>query len=79
MLLENNIIDIKNINGDNLKTIEMIKLFMDKVVEELKLNVVDECSYQFEVSGVPYGATITYLLSESHFSIHTFAHEKKNY
>ncbi len=51
----------------------MIKLFMDKVVEELKLNVVGQWSYQFEVSGVPYDATLTYLLSESHFSIHTFA------
>ncbi len=57
----------------------MIKPFMHKVVEELKLNVVasGECSYQFEVSGVPYETTMTYLLSESHFSIHTFAHEKK--
>ncbi len=50
---------------------------MHKVVELLNLNVVGQCSYQFEVSGVPNGATMAYLLSESHFSIHTFAHEKK--
>ena len=42
------LIDVKNIDSDRLKTVEMIKPFMDKVVEELKLNVVSECSYQFK-------------------------------
>ncbi len=47
---------------------------MDKVVEELKLNVVvSECSHQFS----PYGATMVCLLSESHLSIHTFVDEGK--
>ena len=50
---------------------------MDKVVEELKLNVVGECSHQFENFNAPYGATIVYLLSESHLSIHTFVDEGK--
>jgi len=34
------LIDVKNIEKDRLKTVEMIKPFMDKVVEELNLNVV---------------------------------------
>jgi S-adenosylmethionine/arginine decarboxylase-like enzyme len=55
----------------------MIKPFMDKVVDELKLNVVGQCSYQFEKDNLPYGATIVYLLSESHLSIHTFVDEGK--
>ncbi len=42
------LIDVKNISGDKLKTIEMIKPFMQKVVEELNLNVVGQCSHQFE-------------------------------
>jgi len=71
------LIDIKNINGDKLKLVEDIKPFMDKVVEELKLNVVGECSHQFEKYNAPYGATIVYLLSESHLSIHTFVDEGK--
>ena len=50
---------------------------MDKVVEELNLNVVDQCSYQFEKDDLPYGATMLYLLSESHLSIHTFVDEGK--
>ena len=50
---------------------------MDKIVEELKLNVVGECSHQFEKFNSPYGVTIIHLLSESHLSIHTFIDEGK--
>ena len=50
---------------------------MDKVVQELNLNVVGECSHQFKKDNVPYGATMVYLLSESHLSIHTFVDEGK--
>ena len=71
------IIDVKNIESDKLKTVESLKPFMDKVVQELNLNVVGECSHQFKKDNVPYGATIIYLLSESHLSIHTFVDEGK--
>ncbi len=56
----------------------MIKPFIDKVVEELNLNVVGECLHQFKKDNVPYGATMIYLLAESHLSIHTFIDERKN-
>jgi hypothetical protein len=39
---------IENITGDKLKTVEMIRPFMDRVVEVLNLNVVGEGSHQFE-------------------------------
>ena len=55
----------------------MIKPLMEKIIEELKLNVVDECSHQFEKNNYPYGATMIYLLAESHLSIHTFVDEGK--
>ncbi len=42
------LIDVKNIESDRLKTVEMIKPFMDKVVEELNLNVIGECSHQLK-------------------------------
>ena len=71
------LIDIKNVNSDKLKLVEDIKPFMDKLVEELKLNVVGECSHQFEKFNSPYGATMVYLLSESHLSVHTFVDEGK--
>ena len=71
------LMDVKNIHCDKLKLEDDIKPFMDKVVEELKLNVVGECSHQFEKDNAPYGATMIYLLAESHLSIHTFVDEGK--
>ena len=67
------VIDVKNIERDKLKKVEDLQPFLDKIVETLKLNVVDKCSHQFE----PHGATIVYLLSESHLSLHTFVDEGK--
>ena len=55
----------------------MITPFMEKMIEELKLNVVGECSHQFKQDDIPYGATMIYLLAESHLSIHTFVDEDK--
>ena len=71
------LVDIKNISSDKLKLVEDVKPFLDKLVEELKLNVVGECSHQFEKFNSPYGATMVYLLSESHLSVHTFVDEGK--
>ncbi len=71
------LMDVKNIEKDKLKTVEMIQPFMEKIIEELKLNVVDECSHQFKKDNLPYGATMVYLLAESHLSIHTFVDEGK--
>ena len=71
------LIDVKNIDSDKLKTIEMIEPFMEKMIEELKLNVVCECSHQFIKDNIRYGATMIYLFAESHLSIHTFVDEGK--
>jgi S-adenosylmethionine decarboxylase len=70
-------IDVKNIDSDKLKLVADITPLMDNLVDELKLNVVGECSHQFKKDDNPYGATIVYLLSESHLSIHTFVDEGK--
>ncbi len=42
------LIGVENIESDQLKTVEMIKPFMDKVIDELKSNVVGACSHQFK-------------------------------
>jgi hypothetical protein len=42
------LIDVKNIESDRLNPVENLKPFMDKVVEELNLNVIGECSHQFK-------------------------------
>ena len=71
------LMDVKNIDSDKLKTIDMIKPLMEKIIEELKLKVVGECLHQFKKDNVPHGATMIYLLAESHLSIHTFVDEGK--
>ena len=71
------LMDVKNIDSDKLKMVEMIKLFMEKIIEALNLNVVGECSHQFKKDNIPYGVTMVYLLAESHLSIHTFVDEGK--
>ncbi len=36
-----------------------------------------ECSHQFKKDNIPHGATLIFLLAESHLSIHTFVDEGK--
>ena len=64
------IVDVVNITTKNraLNTIEGIEPLMRKIIEIGKLNVVGEIKHQFQ----PIGSTLLYLLSESHFSIHTY-------
>ena len=69
------LIDVKNIDSKKIINVEMITPFMEKMIEELKLNVVGECSHQFKQDNFPYGATMIYLLAESHLSIHSFVDE----
>ena len=71
------LIDIKNVDSNKLKLVDDMKLFLNTLVEELNLNVVGECLHQFEKNNYPYGATLIYLLSESHLSVHTFVDEGK--
>ena len=71
------VLDIKNVETDKLKTIEVIQPFMEKIIEEFKLNVVGKSEFQFEKDNIPHGCTMMYLLSESHLCIHTFVDEGK--
>ena len=67
------IIDVEDIEEYSvLETIDGIKPLMEKIIENCHLNVVSQCEYQFS----PYGATILYLLSESHLTIHTYPEKK---
>ncbi len=61
--------DIKHIrNTDLLGSLEQMQKLMDKICEEHRFTILQKVFHQFE----PQGTTILYLLSESHFSIHTF-------
>ena len=51
-----------------LTTLDVGKIISKKIVDELQLTVVGGSSHQFQ----PHGYTLLYLLSESHYSIHTY-------
>ena len=60
------IIDVEDIEEYSiLETIDGIRPLMEKIIENCKLNVVGKCEHPF----MPYGATMLYLLSESHLTI----------
>jgi len=52
-----------------------LKEFYDKLLNESGFNVLKYTEHHF----TPYGFTSLYLLSESHFAIHTFPEEGKSY
>jgi S-adenosylmethionine decarboxylase len=67
------IVDVEDIeNYLVLETVYGVKPLMKKIIENCKLNVVSQCEYQFS----PIGATMLYLLSESHLTIHTYPQKK---
>jgi len=51
-----------------LMRLESCRSQLDQVVRELHLNVVAQTGHQF----LPVGYTYAYVLSESHFTIHTY-------
>jgi S-adenosylmethionine decarboxylase len=61
-----NVYDI--FNESLLTRLDTGKPLCDSIINALDLHVVGVVSHQF----VPHGYTLLYLLSESHFSIHTY-------
>ncbi len=57
---------VKNI--DALKNLNDLKVIMKDIADKCDLHIVSEAGYQFE----PFGCTHVYVLSESHFSCHTY-------
>lgn len=61
-----NVYDVPNI--ELLKTLDYSRHILDDIVRELELTVVARTGHQFN----PFGYTYAYVLSESHFTIHTY-------
>ena len=63
------IVDLVGVqNIDALKSLVALQEIQRRVAEACKLTVVDTSGFQF----CPHGATSVLVLSESHFSIHTW-------
>ena len=67
------IVDVEDIEDCSvLETLNGIRPLMEEIIQRCKLNVVSQCEYQFS----PIGATMLYLLSESHLTIHTYPEKR---
>ena len=67
------IVDVEDIeNCLVLENIYGVKPLMEEIIQRCKLTVVSQCEYQFS----PVGATMLYLLSESHLTIHTYPEKR---
>ena len=53
----------------------VIKIYFDKLLEKSGFTILNYQSHQFN----PVGYTGLWLLSESHFALHTFPEEQKSY
>jgi S-adenosylmethionine/arginine decarboxylase-like enzyme len=63
------LIDVKNIESDKIKTVEMKKPCINKVI---KIKCRWRVLTSIKKDNMPYGATMIHLLSENNLSIHTF-------
>jgi len=66
---------IGHVEGVQIDTISQLQEIMDMVATECEFTVVGSSFHQFE----PVGATGVLVLSESHFSAHTYPEDSKVY
>jgi S-adenosylmethionine decarboxylase proenzyme len=62
-------------NVEILKHLHLLQDTMNKILEQLKVTIVNRAGHQFQ----PFGATMVYVLAESHCTCHTFWEEKEAY
>lgn len=68
------LVTISQIHNPNLLCyVEPLQETMMAFIRAMDLHVMAKCHHQFQ----PWGATLLYLLSESHFSAHTFVETNK--
>ena len=59
---------IGQVNGVCIETIDQLEPLMEQIADECSLTVVSRAFHQFD----PVGVTGVLVLSESHFSVHTY-------
>jgi S-adenosylmethionine decarboxylase proenzyme len=66
---------IGRVSGVCIKTVEELEPLMTDVASQCQLTVVNKAFHQFE----PFGVTGVLVLSESHFSAHTYPEHETVY
>jgi S-adenosylmethionine decarboxylase len=66
---------IGRVSGVTIKYIDELEPLMEHVADKCRLTVVGRAFHQFE----PFGVTGVLVLSESHFSVHTYPENETIY
>jgi len=61
------IAEFRGVDPSKISRVEVLRPILDSIVAKSGLHVVSSSFHQFQ----PYGVSAIYLLSESHFSVHT--------
>jgi len=69
------IMNVYDVPENLLTSLDIGMPLCDSIVQSLPLTVLQRTGHQFQ----PHGYTILYLLSESHFSIHTYPEHRSCY
>jgi S-adenosylmethionine decarboxylase len=69
------IMNVYNVSENLLTSLDVGTERCDSIVQSLPLTVLQRTGHQFQ----PHGYTLLYLLSESHFSIHTYPEHRSCY
>lgn len=67
------LIDVNQVDDSVIYDNEKLKQICDTCLEKAKVTIVNKQVHEFQ----PHGLTMLYLLSESHFSIHTWPEKGK--
>lgn len=67
------IIDINDVDPDIIYNNEKLIQICDNCLSKCNVNILNKSFHEFK----PHGLTLLYLLSESHFSLHTWPEERK--
>ncbi|MEM1582594.1 MAG: adenosylmethionine decarboxylase [Candidatus Bathyarchaeia archaeon] len=62
------IADFLGVDPGKIARVEDLRVILDRVISKSGLHAVSSIFHQFE----PYGVSATYILSESHLSVHTW-------
>ena len=60
--------DFLGVDPGKIAKVEVLRVILDRVISKSGLHVVSSVFHQFE----PHGVSAVYILSESHFSVHTW-------
>lgn len=66
---------IGRVSGVHIGYVDQLEPIMERVADKCKLTVVSRAFHQFE----PFGVTGVLVLSESHFSVHTYPEQNSLY